>query len=138
MVMDWIALAQSAREGRDFVESSRRDGGIFELGSWPRVRSRVRTPTMRTRSAVCGLRAVQRLTIGFLDPVEDALFLTAGLRRMGFAASFHIGREMAPAAPPAGFYAWVQYASEVVSTSLPVKEEYIEIYTHHPEGGHRA
>ena len=33
------------------------------------------------------LRVAQRLMMGFLDPVEDALFVAAGLRRLGVAAS---------------------------------------------------
>ncbi|WP_221356135.1 lasso peptide biosynthesis protein [Streptomyces beigongshangae] len=85
-----------------------------------------------------GLRTVQRLTVGFLDPVEDAVYLTVGLRRMGFPASFHLGREVAPALPPAGFYAWVRCGGDVLSTSLPVEEEYVEIYTNTPEGEHSA
>ncbi|WP_229923017.1 lasso peptide biosynthesis protein [Streptomyces griseocarneus] len=79
-------------------------------------------------SAVARLRVAQRLTMGFLDPVEDALFLTAGLRAMGVPATFHIGRELTPATPPAGFYAWVEHGGRVVSTSLPVHETYVEAH----------
>jgi hypothetical protein len=75
------------------------------------------------------LRVVERLLVGFLDPVEDALYLTAGLRRMGYAASFHLGRELAPAIAPGGFHAWVQCGGSVVSTSLPVHDEYLPIYS---------
>lgn len=66
--------------------------------------------------------------MGFLDPLEDALFVMAGLRRMGIPASFHLGYELVPATPPAGYYAWVQCADEVVSTSLPVRETYVEVH----------
>ncbi|MEU6023015.1 hypothetical protein [Micromonospora sp. NPDC047134] len=66
--------------------------------------------------------------MGFLDPVEDALFLTCALSRVGLPVTFHLGREAVPAVAPAGFYAWVQCADDVVSTSLPVREEYIEVY----------
>ena len=78
--------------------------------------------------AVGRLRVAQRLTTGFLDPVEDALYLVAGLRGLGLPATFHLGRELVPAAPPAGFYAWVECGGRVVSTSLPVREEYIEVH----------
>jgi hypothetical protein len=71
---------------------------------------------------------IQRLSMGFLDPVEDAIFLTEGLRRLGFDASFHIGRELVPLRAPGGFYAWVTCHDEVVSTSIPVREEYVEVY----------
>ncbi|MFC9502578.1 hypothetical protein [Streptomyces sp. NPDC057002] len=138
MVMDVSALLRSARAGKVFLESSRRDGGTFDFAAWPQVPGRRFGPVGRPRSAVSGLRTVQRLTVGFLDPVEDAIYLTVGLRRMGFPASFHLGREVAPAAPPAGFYAWVRCGGAVLSTSLPVKEEYVEIYTNAPEGEHSA
>jgi hypothetical protein len=79
-------------------------------------------------AAVARLRVAERLMLGFLDPVEDALFVTAGLRRLRFPASFHLGRELVPSAAPAGFYAWAQVGDQVVSTSLPVQEEYLEVY----------
>ncbi|MEG8275812.1 hypothetical protein [Streptomyces sp. AHA2] len=135
---DVSALLKSARAGRVFLESSRRDGGTFDFAPWPQVRPRRFGPVGRAATAVSGLRAVQRMSVGFLDPVEDAICLTVGLRHMGFAASFHLGREIVPAAPPAGFYAWVRCGGAVLSTSLPVKEEYVEIYTDAPEGEHSA
>ncbi|MFK4084865.1 hypothetical protein ACI2LF_12185 [Kribbella sp. NPDC020789] len=70
---------------------------------------------------------MERLLIGFLDPVEDAIFLTAGLRRLGIPAELRLGRELAPAVAPGGLYAWVRCDNDVVSTSLPVAEEYVEI-----------
>ncbi|WP_434599939.1 hypothetical protein [Streptomyces sp. A5-4] len=134
MMTDWTALLKSARAGKEFLESSRRDGGMFDFGSWPQGAGPHGQRTPRAHSAVSRLRAVQRLTVGFLDPVEDALYLTVGLREMGYPASFHLGRETVPAAPPAGFYAWVQCGRHVLSTSLPVKEEYVEVYTNALEG----
>ena len=74
------------------------------------------------------LRLGQRSTAGFLGPVDDALFLVAGLRRWGFPASFHLGRELVPPAPVAGFFAWVEHDGQVVSTSLPVRETYLEVH----------
>ncbi|MBW5424100.1 hypothetical protein GKQ77_21450 [Streptomyces sp. BG9H] len=132
MVTDVSALLRSAQAGKEFLESSRRDGGLFDFAPWPPVPARRFGPVGRART-VTGLRAVQRLTVGFLDPVEDAIYLTAGLRRLGFPASFHLGRETVPAAPPAGLYAWVRCGGDVLSTSLPVTEEYVEIYTNTPE-----
>ncbi|MFD5661713.1 hypothetical protein [Streptomyces hirsutus] len=82
----------------------------------------------RAAGAVAGLRIGQRLTVGFLDPVEDAIYLTAALRVIGLRATFHLGREVVPVSPPAGFYAWVEYRGHVLSTSLPVQEEYIEVH----------
>jgi hypothetical protein len=61
-----------------------------------------------------GRKARELMLVGFLDPVEDALSLTAGLRRLGFAASFHLGRELAPAVAPGGFHAWVERGGSVV------------------------
>jgi hypothetical protein len=69
------------------------------------------------------------MLVGFLDPVEDALFLTAGLRRLGFAATFHLGRELAPAVAPGGFHAWVQCGGTVLSTTVPVRDEYVHVYS---------
>jgi hypothetical protein len=80
---------------------------------------------------------LERLLVGFLDPVDDALFLTAALRRLGVAASFCLGREVAPAVPPAGFFAWVRCGDDVISTSLPVQEEYIQVYWWPEPGGER-
>ncbi|WP_396888833.1 hypothetical protein [Micromonospora reichwaldensis] len=71
---------------------------------------------------------MQRLTVGFLDPLEDALYLTVALRLLGFHATFHLGRELAPLAPPAGVYAWVECGTRVVSTSLPVLEDYVRVH----------
>jgi hypothetical protein len=96
------------------------------LASWRQVDRRSRK--RGAGSAVSRLRMIQRLSMGFLDPVEDAIFLTEGLRRLGFDASFHIGRELVPLRAPGGFYAWVTCHDEVVSTSIPVREEYVEVY----------
>ncbi|QTR02983.1 hypothetical protein J7S33_28980, partial [Saccharothrix algeriensis] len=79
-------------------------------------------------AAVARLRIVQRLTVGFLSPVEDALFLATGLRHLGFDASFHLGRELVPGTGAAGYYAWVSCGEQVVSTSLPVADEYVEVF----------
>jgi hypothetical protein len=108
------------------VLSARRDEG-YELRPWPAVdrRSRARADVPR---AVARLRVAQRRSLGFLDPVEDALFLTAGLRHLGYPASFHLGRELVPAVAPAGFHAWVECDGDVVSTSVPVQEEYVQVH----------
>ncbi|MDQ3988201.1 MAG: lasso peptide biosynthesis protein [Actinomycetota bacterium] len=123
-------LMRAAREARAFVETARGAGGTYSVERWPQVRGRARRTVgvRQAEAAVTRLRVAQRLMMGFLDPVEDALFLTAGLRRMGMDASFHFGRELAPMAPPAGFYAWVQCGDDVVSTSLPVRQEYLEVH----------
>jgi len=123
-------LITAARDSRAFVEAARSPGGIYNLERWAQVRGQVRRSVgaRQVAAAVARLRVAQRLMMGFLDPVEDALFLTAGLRRMGIVASFHLGRELAPMAPPAGCYAWVQCGDDVVSTSMPVRQEYLEVY----------
>lgn len=123
-----LAVVRAAREAREFLESARREGGIYEFAEWPSTRTRRAVPRRGTGAMVAWLRAAQRRTVGFLDPVEDAMFLTAGLRRLGVPATFHLGRETVPAAPPAGFFAWVQCGTEVLSTSLPVHEEYVEVH----------
>jgi hypothetical protein len=122
-----ISVGRAGRLARDFVVSTRRDEGRYELGRWPDVARQARRPSDPSR-AVARLRIGQRRLLGFLDPVEDALFLTAGLRRPGFPASFHLGRELVPAVPPAGFYAWVECDGEVLSTSVPVHEEYVRVH----------
>ncbi|MGW7051610.1 lasso peptide biosynthesis protein [Streptomyces sp. NPDC054888] len=114
------------------MESVKGEDGSYRLGDWPRVEPagrRGRGAGHRDAgTAVAWLRVAQRLTMGFLDPVDDALFLVAGLRRMGIAASFHLGRELVPVTPPSGFYAWVQCGEAVVSTSMPVRETYVEVH----------
>ncbi|MGX1880589.1 lasso peptide biosynthesis protein [Streptomyces sp. NPDC055287] len=123
---------KAARGARRFVESVKGEDGSYRLDHWPqvqRIRRPGRGPGRRdTGAVVMRLRFAQRLTMGFLDPVDDALFLVAGLRRMGIPATFHLGREMVPVTPPSGFYAWVQCGEAVVSTSLPVRETYVEVH----------
>ena len=119
-------VLNAARSARRFVESVRSEGGMYRLVDWPDLRKR-RGPSA-VADAVVRLRRIQRLTMGFLDPVEDALYLTAGLRSLGIDASFCLGRERVPAVSPAGFFPWVSVAGEVVSTSLPVAEEYTQVY----------
>ena len=109
------------------IEARQADGG-YRLAAWPQARAG-RADVAAASRAVVRLRVVQRMLMGFLDPVEDALFLTSGLRRLGFAATFHLGRELAPAAAPGGFHAWVQCGGAVVSTSVPVRDEYVHVYS---------
>ncbi len=127
-----MLLVKAARGARRFVESVKGEDGSYRLDHWPRVhgtRRRGRGPGHRDACAVVTrLRFAQRLTMGFLGPVDDALYLVAGLRRMGIPASFHLGREMVPVTPPAGFHAWVQCGEAVVSTSLPVRETCVELH----------
>ncbi|NBE93946.1 hypothetical protein FE391_08320 [Nonomuraea sp. KC401] len=113
-------------EAYAFLESVLDGVGAYRIESWPQV-APVR-PEPRVDDVVTSLRLEQRRSMGFLDPVEDALYVTAGLRRLGFPATFHLGRETVPATSPAGFYAWVECDSEVVSTSLPVKETYLQVH----------
>ncbi|MEV7809070.1 lasso peptide biosynthesis protein [Microbispora sp. NPDC088329] len=121
-----VMVRAAAMEARDFLESIRDGVGAYRIESWPQViPDRL---ARRVGDVVASLRVEQRTSVGFLDPVEDALYMTAGLRRLGFPASFHLGRETVPTTPPAGFYAWVECDGEVVSTSLPVKETYLEVY----------
>jgi hypothetical protein len=118
----------AGRQARAALIAARQDGGGYRLAPWPQARAG-RTGAAAASRAVVRLRIVQRMLVGFLDPVEDALFLTAGLRRLGFAATFHLGRELAPAVAPGGFHAWVQCGDAVVSTSVPVRDEYINVYS---------
>ena len=125
-----ITAFKAARGAREFLRTAKGADSSYQLDKWPGVRRggrRARRPR-NVRAAVVRLRFAQRLTVGFLDPVDDSVFLTAGLRRLGVPASFHLGRELAPAKPPAGYFAWVQHGDDVVSTSLPVRDEYIEIH----------
>jgi Transglutaminase-like superfamily len=127
-MVNTISAILAGRAARDLVVSAREPDGGYRLPPWPEPRRR-RPATAPAARAVVRLRVVQRLLLGFLDPVEDALYLTAGLRRLGFPASFHLGRELAPAVTPGGFHAWVQCGGSVVSTSLPVRDEYLSIYS---------
>ncbi|KOX04378.1 hypothetical protein ADK65_04305 [Streptomyces sp. NRRL B-1140] len=117
---------KAARYAREFVISARRENGTYAL-NWPAVRPRARTTPHGAAKAVAPLRMAQRIMMGFLDPVEDALFMTAALRTLGHPVTFHLGREKAPLVAPGGFYAWAQYGDEVLTTSLPVREEYTEV-----------
>ena len=119
----------AGRQARAALHSARQDGGGYRLAPWPQVRPGRSRGAIAASRAVVRLRIVQRLLVGFLDPVEDALFLTTGLRRLGFAATFHLGRELAPAVAPGGFHAWVQCDGAVVSTSVPVRDEYVPVYS---------
>jgi len=119
-------VMSAVREARRFVESVRDEAGSYQIDRWPPTGRRLWTRGVGT--AVARLRVGQRSTVGFLDPVDDALFLVAGLRRLGFPASFHLGRELVPAVPVAGFFAWVEHDGQVVSTSLPVHETYLEVH----------
>lgn len=125
-------MLRAALAAKDFLVSAYPEDDRFELVGWPPVRRRAlprRAPSRRrVTSAVVRLRVAQRLLLGFIDPVRDAVFLTAGLRRLGMPASFHLGREIVASAPPAGFFAWVECGGRVVSTSLPVREEYVEVH----------
>ncbi|TDC30206.1 hypothetical protein E1261_13950 [Kribbella albertanoniae] len=108
---------------------ARTEGG-YRLPEWPVATAGRRPPKLDhavVGPAVARLRLMERLLVGFLDPVEDAIFLTVGLRRLGLPAALQLGRELAPAVAPGGLYAWVRCGDEVVSTSLPVSEEYVEI-----------
>lgn len=130
-----FALWGSARAAKKHLTLVRADDGGYRLEGW---RSVTRPRLARNVAAtVTRLRVAQRLLMGFLDPVEDAIFLTEALRRLGFDASFHIGRELVPQRAPGGFYAWVTCAGEVVSTSIPVRHEYVEVYRS-LEGAERA
>jgi hypothetical protein len=121
----------AVRDACRFVESLHdRDGG-YRIDAWPPVRRR---PWWRrdAAAAVPWLRLGQRRTAGFLDPVDDAVFLVAGLRGLGFPATFHLGREIVPAASAPGFFAWAEHDGQVLSTSLPVQETYLEVYRTEP------
>lgn len=121
-----LRLWKAAHTARDFVQSARRDGGTYEL-EWPPVHEKFGIQAMGVPLAVARLRMAERVLMGFLDPVEDALFVAAGLRSLGYPATFHLGRETAPVVAPGGFYAWAQCDGAVVTTSLPVREEYTEV-----------
>jgi hypothetical protein len=121
-----LRLWRAARAARSFVTSARTKDGTYALAGWRPVDRQTRRGN--AAPTVYRLRVIQRLSMGFLDPVEDAIFLTEGLRRMGFDASFHIGRELVPMRAPGGFFAWVTCHDDVVSTSIPVREEYVEIH----------
>jgi hypothetical protein len=123
---------RAALAAKSFLASAYPEDDRFDLAGWPplprRTSSRRAPSRQRVSSAVVRLRVAQRLLLGFIDPVRDAVFLTAGLRRLGMPASFHLGREVVGSAPPAGFFAWVECGGRVVSTSLPVREEYVEVH----------
>lgn len=115
----------AVRDARRFVRSVRTQSGAYSVDRWPAVRGKSGVNPTR---AVVLLRFGQRLLMGFLNPVDDALFLVAGLRRLGVAATFHLGRELIPVTPAAGFFAWVECEGRIVSTSLPVQETYVEVH----------
>ncbi|GAA2846490.1 hypothetical protein GCM10010517_03200 [Streptosporangium fragile] len=122
-----IRALRASRAAIRFLERSRSANGSYSLTEWPEVkRIRLLGPG-DVGNGVAALRLAQRCTVGFLDPIEDALHLTAGLRFMGFDATFHVGREAFAANPPPGLHAWVECDGRVVSTSLPVREEYVEV-----------
>jgi hypothetical protein len=117
---------RAARTAREHLKSVKDDNGGHRLTPFPPVASRKSAGHDLTR-IVPRLRLVGRLRGGFLDPVDDAIFLTAALRGLGFEARFHLGRELVPAQPPAGYFAWVSVDDVVVSTSIPVRQEYVDV-----------
>ncbi|MEU3768804.1 hypothetical protein AB0E55_27420 [Amycolatopsis keratiniphila] len=125
--MKAVRVKEAGRRAGEFVESVRDPAGGYRIERWPAVEGR-RAGRFDLARAVAGLRTCQREKFGFLDPVDDALFLTAGLRAMGVPASFNLGREIVPAKAPASFLAWVSCEETVVSTSVPVREEYVVVF----------
>ncbi|HZS21844.1 MAG TPA: lasso peptide biosynthesis protein [Pseudonocardiaceae bacterium] len=120
--LSWAALA-----GLRFVAASRDKGSMYRLNWDGAVVAVARAASRPLGALVRDLRLRGRVLGGFLDPLEDAIFLTVALRRLGVPASFHVGRELVPWVPPAGLFAWVQCGGDVVSTSLPVREQYVEV-----------
>lgn len=125
--MKAVRVKEAGRRAGEFVESVRDPAGGYRIERWPSLEGR-RTGRFDLTRAVARLRIYQRKRFGFLDPVDDALFLTAGLRAMGAPASFNLGREIVPARAPASFFAWVSCEEVVVSTSVPVREEYVVVF----------
>ncbi|MER6950417.1 lasso peptide biosynthesis protein [Nonomuraea sp. NPDC000554] len=122
-----IRALRASRAAIRFLEKSRSANGSYLLMEWPEVKRSRFLGGGDVGNAVAALRLAQRCSVGFLDPIEDALYLTAGLRLIGFEATFHVGRESFAANPPPGLHAWVECDGRVVSTSLPVREEYVEV-----------
>lgn len=116
-----VRLVRSARSGAD--------GFVIPWEQWPVPGPAVSSPP---GPAVTRLRRWGRILAGFLDPVADSLYLCAALRHLGYAATFHVGRELVAADIPAGYLAWVQVGSQVISTSLPVREQYVEVLRYPP------
>lgn len=127
MTVDMFVILLAAWGARECVLNSQTNSGSYQL-RLPEVSYPKKVPSMSVQVLVGRLRVAERLLMGFLDPVSDAVFLTAGLRLLGIRASLFVGRELAPFEPPAGFYAWVQHGGVVVSTSLPVAEEYLVVH----------
>lgn len=127
-----LTVLRAASAAKSFLATAYPEDGRFELAAWPPVHRRGaagEAPSRRrVTRAVVRLRVAQRMLLGFVDPVRDAVFLTVALRGLGMPASFHLGREILASSPPAGFFAWVECDGRVVSTSLPVHEEYVEVH----------
>lgn len=77
---------------------------------------------------VPSLRAAYRTTVLGDDPVQQELFIAAGLRAAGVDASLVVGREIAPPSRTARYMSWVETPTDgVVTTGSPVYELYEEI-----------
>lgn len=76
---------------------------------------------------VPSLRAAFRSSGLGQDPVEQELFIAAGLRAAGVDASLVVAREIAPPAQAARYASWVEADSLVLTTGAPVQETHEEI-----------
>lgn len=128
------ALAlRAAAAGVRFVRGSHLGGGepAFQI-AWsqlPATTATRRTTATDLGRVVARLRVYQRLLVGFLDPIDDSLYLVAALRALGLPAIWCLGRQLAPDGP-AGYLPWVECAGTVLSTSMPVREEYSTVYAY--------
>jgi hypothetical protein len=107
--------------GKDAVDRRRR--GQPSLPATARVR-----PPSDTDELVPSLRAAYRTAALGDDPVQQELFIAAGLRAAGVDAALVVGREIAPPSRAARYLSWVETpAGGVVTTGAPVHELYEEI-----------
>ncbi len=124
------ALRAAVAGGR-FVRRSRGPGpGDPYRVAWDQLPTTApdRTPKpAEVERLVARLRLWQRLLLGFLDPIEDSLYLVAALRALGVNASWRLGRELAPDGD-AGYLPWVDWGGAVISTSVPVREQCVEVF----------
>lgn len=116
------SMNELIRAGRDSVDRRRR-GQPPLLGAVANGPSAVGLDNL-----VPSLRAAYRTAPIGEDPVEQDLFVAAGLRAAGVEASLVVGREIAPPSRAARYMSWVETPSDgVVTTGAPVHELYEEV-----------
>lgn len=119
-------LITAAWRGRRAVRAAKTNGYHTELTRL----ATARPPSPCTRPAhdeIRILRALWRIGTANRFPEQEPAFLTAALLAHGRQATLTLARETIPASDDAHYLLWVNLDGQVVSTGLPVTEQYVRL-----------